>query len=368
MPTSELTIYSLANIFQMGLLVALIAVLLFRRTSNAKSYAPYRRAKNCLVGMFVLVFADLLLSLIINYLSLDDFADTVVDVLLYTPTAILFTWYCSWLISENQNYKLRIVFDVAIWLISLLAIAVSFSFPDNSAAQIVGWFFLTFWGVFFAHMAYRIVMSFRNVSNGIKSYYSSDAANGLRQLGRGILTFTCFGIVAPIATLLPPSFNSLYITVGGVAYIVLTVTLINHYDNFETIDRVLRLKTVIDGQKDISPNDISQIQWLMTDWEGKHGFRKKDITIDDMANDIGRTIGSLAATINVTHQCSFHDYINRLRIRDAQTMLVHNPEKPIDEIARTVGFKNESEMAKHFDIFANVSPSDWRNGVLKLMR
>lgn len=368
MPTIELNLYNIANISQLGLLLALITVLLLRRTDPDTSYTPYRRSKNCLTGMMLIVFADLLASLFINNFSTSNHADTILDVILYTPAAILFTWFCSWLISNNNNFKRRIIFDIGIWIVTLIVVAVTVNFPENVVAQVTFWFFLSFWGIFIAHLAYRIIISFRNVSMGMRNYYSSDASKALNQLGWGILTYTCYGIFAPVASLLSPDFNSIYIIVGNIAYIALTSAMLNHYDNYKTIDRVLRLHSLVDGDKEVSPNDFSQIQWLMSNWEAKHAYWKQDITIDDMANDIDRNIGTLAAAINITYKCSFYEHVNRLRIRDAQTMLVHNPDQPIDEIATTVGFKNAGELTKYFNIYANVTPTEWRNGVLKLMQ
>ena len=75
----------------------------------------------------------------------------------------------------------------------------------------------------------------------------------------------------------------------------------------------------------------------------------------------------VAAVIEASEDKSFHAYIDRLRVSDAQTLLVHYPHESMDMIADRVGYRNEEELTIYFKKVTNVTPSDWRSGVLKLM-
>lgn len=360
------SLYNYANIAVVGVIFALEMVLLLRHVRSDNELVRYRRAKNCLMGVFALIGADLIFSLVANNLPVSSFIDTVIDVLFYTPVAILFAWMCSWLVDENSDYRFKVFRDVMIWLLTLVGLIVAINLPDAQLSKYLLWAILIFWLVFICNFARRIFICFRKARRRVENYYSDDVVIGLNSLSRGVLTFVVFGMASPAFAVMSPEINTFYLVWGCVVYIILCATMLNYYDTFEQIDRVVHPKESFDAEV-LSKEEMTQVRWLMKGWEERLSFRKRGITINDLAADIKRKVPEVAAVIEASEYKSFHAYVDRLRIYDAQMLLVHYPNESVAQIASRVGYRNEEELTLCFKKVANVTPYDWRAGVLKLM-
>ena len=76
---------------------------------------------------------------------------------------------------------------------------------------------------------------------------------------------------------------------------------------------------------------------------------------------------SLISAISSQRNGTFRDYVSRLRVRDAQELLIHFTDKEVGEIATMVGFKTRADMDTAFRETVYVSPEEWRAGVLRLI-
>ncbi len=361
----NLELYTHVNLIEIGLLIALIGVLLLKRTNKNNALKRYRRARNCLIGVFALITADLIFSLLANNLLASDFVTTAIDVLFYTPVAILFTWMCSWLVDPNEDYRLRLARDIAVWLTTLGTLLITMQL-DIELAHLILWTILAFWLAFIIYFAVSIIRCFRRTRERINNFYSDDVINGFNQLSQGVIPFVIFGLTAPIAAVMPPSYNTIYMFIGGCVYIHTCTTIINYYDYFELIDRVVHLDAPLAGGQ-ISQADISQIHWLIKNWEDKLHFTHKGITIEHLAADIHRDVSEVAIAICDSDDHSFNNYINRLRVSYAQTLLIRYPKETLTQIADRVGYKSPTELSAHFKTLSFISPDDWRDRALKLM-
>lgn len=361
----NLELYTHVNLTEIGVLLALIGVLLLKRTNKDKALKRYRRARNCLIGVFSLITADLLFSLLANNLEASDFVDTAIDVLFYTPVAILFTWMCSWLVDPNEDYRLRLARDIAVWLTTLGTLLITMQI-DIQIAHVILWAILAFWLAFIIYFAVSIIRCFRRTRARINNFYSDDVINGFNHLSQGVIPFVIFGLTAPVAAVMPAWYNTIFMFIGGCVYIYTCTTMINYYDYFELIDRVVHLDTPLEGGQ-MSQADISQTHWLIKNWEDKLAFTRKGITIEDLAADIHRPTSEVAIAICDSDDHSFNNYINRLRVNYAQTLLIRYPRETLTQIADRVGYKSPAELSAHFKTRSFISPDDWRQRTLKLM-
>ena len=65
---------------------------------------------------------------------------------------------------------------------------------------------------------------------------------------------------------------------------------------------------------------------------------------------------------------TLNQFINRLRLGRARTMLVQNPKKSITEVALDCGFSSSATFARAFKEAYGVSASDWRGGKSKIRK
>ncbi len=364
----SLSYYNYATVMVLGVLLALIVLLLRQKTRRDGAFATYRRARACLIGVYAVIFIDMTLSLVVNNTpGLGENADTAVDVLCYTPTAILFTWMVSWLIDENAEYRLKIVRDVALWLMTLLLVGITFFIPEQSVVQVIVVCVAVFWSCFIFYFGIRIIRSFRRAVARLNNFYSEDVASRIGWLMNSFLTFVIFGLCGPVVAVSPAWVNMIYNIVGGVVYAYVCSSMLNYYESFELVDRVTHPEDEPGAAGAKPKQSTGQNLAKIKDWEEKNGHWQAGVTIADVAKQLGMTELDVAKAVNDTYGCSFREHINRLRVHDAQELLVHYPEKPVAEVATMLGYRTEEEMASLFKQITNVTPSEWRKGVLRLM-
>ncbi|RBP83457.1 AraC family transcriptional regulator [Marinomonas rhizomae] len=90
---------------------------------------------------------------------------------------------------------------------------------------------------------------------------------------------------------------------------------------------------------------------------------KESINLDSLADLVGLTRFSLAKQFRQLVGVSPYQYVCRVRIRNAQS-LIEQGERPT-EIAGAVGFFDQSHLAKHFKRLCGITPSQYRERFCK---
>ncbi len=67
--------------------------------------------------------------------------------------------------------------------------------------------------------------------------------------------------------------------------------------------------------------------------------------------------------INEGEQCSFRDFINARRVREACLRLDANPNTPLLELAMDCGFNSKSSFNRAFRKFTDRTPSDYAKSI-----
>lgn len=94
----------------------------------------------------------------------------------------------------------------------------------------------------------------------------------------------------------------------------------------------------------------------------QHYFLKKDLKIGDVVRQINSNRTYVSNYINRTYQCSFSDYMNRLRVEYAQQLLTSTPgSSKMAAIAEAAGFASEQSFYRNFKKFTGMTPIEWAN-------
>lgn len=362
----SISYYNYVNVFETGVLLTLVLTLLFKRTRRVPRYAAYRKARNSLAAVFSIIIVDLSLSLLINNSEgVAPGVDTSLDILCYTPVAILMTWISSWLVGDSREYRSQAVRDISVWVVTTGVVVATTLLPDAGATRIVQMAVTVFWALFICRLGYCVTRNFRRSVRRLNNYYSNNAVAPVVRLRNGFMLFVAFGLCAPIAAICPPWFNTIYMIVGGLVYTTLCNSLTNYYDSFDVVDRVVHAPSP--SLHALTADDKAQIRWRIKEWEAGKGFRVPDITIEDLARGMGRDSNDVASIINETYDCTFRQHVDRLRIEDAQELLVHFPDKSLDDMALMLGYDSGAVLTANFKRVFGVSPDEWRASVLKLI-
>lgn len=92
-----------------------------------------------------------------------------------------------------------------------------------------------------------------------------------------------------------------------------------------------------------------------------HYFLKHDLKIGDVVKVLGSNRTYVSSYINTTYNCSFSDYMNRLRVEYAERLLASAPHNTkLSQIAKESGFASEASFYRNFKKFAGATPTDWQ--------
>ena len=84
------------------------------------------------------------------------------------------------------------------------------------------------------------------------------------------------------------------------------------------------------------------------------------LTLDDMSDRFGRTKEHICTAFKQETGLTYVDFLTRLRIFRARTLLLDHPEMKIDKVAKKCGFSGASYFGAVFKRDVGVSPSVFR--------
>ena len=104
----------------------------------------------------------------------------------------------------------------------------------------------------------------------------------------------------------------------------------------------------------------AKIEMLMVT---KAYYLRQNVTLTEVARRVGSCRTYVSNYINQELQCSFSDYVNRLRIEHAKMVILqhdrHGGDSKFSAIAQDVGFTNEQSFYRNFRKFAGMTPMAW---------
>lgn len=115
-------------------------------------------------------------------------------------------------------------------------------------------------------------------------------------------------------------------------------------------------ETVEANDTEINPELLQAIRQLM---EEQKFYLNRNLKIGDVAFQLKSCRTYISRSINQNYNCSFSDYVNRLRITHAQRLLLAQPDAKILWVIEQSGFSNEQSFYRNFRKFVGVNPKEW---------
>ena len=108
------------------------------------------------------------------------------------------------------------------------------------------------------------------------------------------------------------------------------------------------------------PDTVSRMDKLVQAWVDGKGYRLPDRTIEEAANHIGTDSATLFRYFAMRGE-DFRSFRTRLRIQDAQEMLLAEPETPASLVGQRVGYRDRANFSNQFKAITGFTPAVWRN-------
>ena len=113
------------------------------------------------------------------------------------------------------------------------------------------------------------------------------------------------------------------------------------------------------AEKDIKSHAIDLELVLSKLMNEKHMYLRRELKIVDVAREAGSCRTYVSAYINQTYNCSFSDYINRLRINHAMQLMKEQDDLKMQGVAIECGYVTEQSFYRNFKKFTGMTPTEW---------
>lgn len=84
------------------------------------------------------------------------------------------------------------------------------------------------------------------------------------------------------------------------------------------------------------------------------------LTVKQGAKMLAVPVRQLSESVNRIYGCSFSQYLNDLRVKEARRLIENNPSTALTDLMLAAGFATKSNFNKEFSRVTKVSPSDYR--------
>ena len=106
--------------------------------------------------------------------------------------------------------------------------------------------------------------------------------------------------------------------------------------------------------------EMNKIDRSLAQWVKEKKFRAYDKTREEIAKELNTSKELLHMFFVTRMSVDFKTWRTRLRIEEAKSLLLDNPEMSINIVAELSGFSDRSNFHRQFTKIVGCSPKQWR--------
>lgn len=107
------------------------------------------------------------------------------------------------------------------------------------------------------------------------------------------------------------------------------------------------------------PETVARLEKQVRTWVDSKGYRRPDRTIEESAARMGTDSATLFRYFAMRGE-DFRSFRTRLRIQDAQELLLAEPQTPASYIGQRVGYRDRGNFSHQFKEVTGLTPASWR--------
>lgn len=321
-----------------------------------KGMESYKRARQTLGGALVALSAYCIIRLIFP----QDHSDYYDFWLLVTFT-LIHSWltYSSLLfLLESPRYiTRRFLIDGAIPASLMLIVgAIGTLYP--SAQNIMQIIFGCIFGMKCAYMFYVCSTEYKKCENELNNYYDE---NPEIKWIKGLIHLSLFMSIATIVAFYVPYIHLAYYLSIPIIYGFIVFKIVNFAP--KKIDAIRKKnatqnKAAVEKKKTKSIDE--KIGQSVENWIATKRFCTPNLTIKDVAMEIGTNHSYLSQYLNNHLGMTFQVWLNTLRVEESKILLTSGNKKSIEEVGTIVGFSQTYNFSKWFRTVTGTTPFRYR--------
>ncbi|MDH3708703.1 MAG: helix-turn-helix domain-containing protein [Cyclobacteriaceae bacterium] len=211
--------------------------------------------------------------------------------------------------------------------------------------------------------SYRLLSQYRQ---SIRAQFSNIGTIDLKWLGFTLNSVLFLMVVAILHALAPVIFQTDFARLSLLVLIIWLLFFVNrwllkalkHSELFEGIAALPKVK--YRGSR-LSEDEGGKLRLALERYlEDKKPYLDADLSIDQLANQMGTSAKKLSQVINQSYGQRFYEWVNGHRIAEAKELLVSQPDRTVLEILYQCGYNSKSSFNTFFKKYTGTTPTAFR--------
>ena len=328
---------------------------LFLTVPQEKGIEYYKKARKALGSGLCMIAVYCMIRMFLN--------NTITEYIqfwLLTTFTLFHSWMtysCLLFLLETPKYQTRtFLIDGAIPITAMTILGfIGLLWPDSQFVMTI-LFGLTF-AVKNARMIQVCYQEYGKCEKELKNYY--DIVPDIAWIKRLLLVAIIMSTATLVALYVPATQLAYYIAVPIVyGYIVMRVLnfMPKKIENIRAKNILLEKEKVVKEAKTIEDKIGSKVG----KWVEEKKFCQNDLTIKEVALQMGTNHNYLSSYLNNNLGMTFQVWLNTLRIKESQNLLIERKDCSIEEVGSMVGIPQPYNFSRWFKIVTSTTPYQYR--------
>lgn len=344
-------------------------VLLFGKVPLVAEYLPYRKAKRCLATTYFIMGLNLVVYLVISssadwkalnpYIKCSDF------IFFYLEAIFFFSTFFHLLDEKCMSWR-NFRKDWAVFLASVVLMITSTIGVFGKVDAWVSWFPFFMFFVQYVMFLKRFYILYNEKRRKLDNYFAEDMQQFMSWIKKSIILIILTSVLSFTTLLGGIIYNYLFQIYVISANFYIAISFINYaamygkLNSAEVMDRE-RMETDTEEQKISQADNYEHLFGEQVKrWLSEKRFLAPQLTIDDLAAEMGTNKLYMSRYINRKHGDNFSTWITKLRLEEAKSYMRENPNVKQEEVAIHSGFSSSSYFSRVFSRFESMTPAAWR--------
>lgn len=354
-----------------GVIAVLAVIILGMKIPPKPEFSKFRKARATLAASFITLSALNLVCYFTGYDSEHDKLNTLIvaayQALLLTGTLLVFirpdVVTGKWVAVQTAVIT---ALSALLYATMLLAPALYRPLFHGATALLVLQLIL---------YSIRFFRSLGDTLREANDYYAEECAPRLSHIKTGFILMLVIGVMALCTLFAGPWSYLIFVPAYLVCYTFAAMAMLRY------VNRTAFILPAITASPNPKPSETpavsesrqgtkaqvaipeAQRQALrerIAKWEAEGKYREKDIPYKDILLELGTDAATMRAFMKSENGMDFRSWRNRLRLRDACTLLLEHPEMTAEQISEEVGYSDGSNFHTDFRRVIGTSVSQWK--------
>lgn len=348
---------------------AISVILSFFKVPRTEGYRPYRKARRCLAINYIIIVLNLVTWLMISSSKDWDVLNPYIkcaDFIFFYLEAIFFCYSFAYLVNEQYMARHNVVKDGLIFVMSSCLMALSVFLPLGAVSSCLSVI------AFLAFFAQVVIFLFRfhelyaEKNRMLEDYFAEDMQRFMFWTKKSLFFIVLIGVLSFSTLLFGVIYNYLFQLYAISVNFYIAISFINYAQLYGRLIQAEvteqdRMDTTAEEQKNSSIDNYESLFGKHVEqWISEKKYLEAQLTIEDMAGEMGTNKLYMSRYINSKYGASFSAWITQLRLEEAKNYMLQNPNVKQEEVAFHSGFSSSSYFSKVFSRVEGMTPAAWR--------